>query len=243
MNKTVVFVLTVILFITITVLLYLLHKRHIWFVYPPDFDTVAELEEYKRQPAQEQWKTVKTVEIAELEVTPNIDSIVAAARRQVGQTLYYDPAYVRIAYPMGDVPIEVGVCTDVIIRALRDALNMDLQQLVHKDMTAAFSEYPQNWGLKKPDTNIDHRRVPNLRKYFSRMGYSITVTENPENYLPGDIVTCTLPDNIPHIMIVSDKKTKAGIPLVIHNIGDGTKEEDRLFDFPITGQYRIKQAQ
>jgi len=166
-------------------------------------------------------------------------SIVTAARRQVGQTLYYDPTYVRIAYPMGDVPIEVGVCTDVVIRALRDALKMDLQQLVHKDMTAAFSEYPNNWGLKKPDTNIDHRRVPNLRKYFSRKGYSLAITDNPENYLPGDIVTCTLPGNIPHIMLVSDRKTREGVPLAIHNIGGGAKEEDRLFDFIITGHFRL----
>ncbi|MDR1829965.1 MAG: DUF1287 domain-containing protein [Candidatus Fibromonas sp.] len=168
-------------------------------------------------------------------------SIVTAARQQVGQTLYYDPAYTRLDYPMGDVPIEIGVCTDVIIRALRDALKMDLQQLVHKDMAAAFSEYPKNWGLKKPDSNIDHRRVLNLRKYFSRKGFSLTVTEKPENYLPGDIVTCTLPGNIPHIMIVSDKKMN-GIPLVIHNIGDGAKEEDSLFYFSITGHYRIKRV-
>ena len=167
-------------------------------------------------------------------------SIVAAARRQVGKTLYYDPAYTRIAYPMGDVPIETGVCTDVIIRALRDALKMDLQQLVHKDMAAAFSEYPQNWGLKTPDPNIDHRRVPNLRKYFSRMGFSLKVTENPEDYLPGDIVSCMLPGNIPHIMIVSDKKAGDGAPLAIHNIGGGAKEEDCLFYFSITGHYRVK---
>ena len=167
-------------------------------------------------------------------------SIVAAARRQVGKTLDYDPTYVRLPYPMGDVPIETGVCTDVVIRALRDALKMDLQQLVHRDMAAAFSEYPKNWGLKNPDPNIDHRRVPNLRKYFARMGYSLRVTEKPEDYLPGDIVTCTLPGNIPHIMIVSDKKTRGGAPLAIHNIGGGAKEEDRLFDFPITGHYRVK---
>ena len=167
-------------------------------------------------------------------------SIVAAARRQVGKTLYYNPSYTRLAYPMGDVPIETGVCTDVIIRALRDALKMDLQQLVHRDMAAAFSEYPQNWGLKQPDPNIDHRRVPNLRKYFSRVGFSLKVTEKPEDYLPGDIVTCTLPGNIPHIMIVSDKKTKDGTPLAIHNIGGGAKEENSLFYFPITGHYRVK---
>ncbi|MDR1812735.1 MAG: DUF1287 domain-containing protein [Candidatus Fibromonas sp.] len=166
-------------------------------------------------------------------------SIVASARQQVGKTLYYDPSYTRIPYPMGDVPMEIGVCTDVIIRALRDALKMDLQQLVHRDMTAAFSEYPKNWGLKKPDSNIDHRRVLNLQKYFSRKGFSLKITEEPENYLPGDIVSCTLPGNLPHIMIVSDKKVD-GIPLIIHNIGGGAKEEEGLFFCDITGHYRIK---
>ena len=141
---------------------------------------------------------------------------------------------------MGDVPIERGVCTDVVIRALREALKMDLQQLVHEDMTAAFSAYPKNWGLKKPDRNIDHRRVLNLKKYFERKGLSVAVSEKPADYLPGDLVTCTVGISLPHIMIVSDKKTAQGVPLIIHNIGQGTQEEDRLFAFPITGHYRIK---
>ncbi|MDR3013542.1 MAG: DUF1287 domain-containing protein [Chitinispirillales bacterium] len=167
-------------------------------------------------------------------------SIVAAARAQIGQTTIYDGAYVRLEYPMGDVPIERGVCTDVIVRALRTALNMDLQQLVHRDMAAAFSAYPNNWGHTRPDRNIDHRRVPNLKKYFERRGFSIRVTNNPENYLPGDIVASMLPGNLPHIMIVSDRKTADGIPLIIHNIGSGAKEEDRLFSHPITGHYRLR---
>ncbi len=166
--------------------------------------------------------------------------IVAAARSQVGKTLVYDSGYARLAYPMGDVPIEKGVCTDVVIRALRDALKMDLQQLVHEDMTAAFAEYPKNWGLARPDRNIDHRRVPNLQKYFARKGFSVAVSKKPEDYLPGDLVTCTVNGKLPHIMIVSDRKTAAGVPLTIHNIGRGTQEEDRLFDFPITGHYRVK---
>ena len=168
--------------------------------------------------------------------------IVVAARGQVGKTLAYDSGYVRLAYPMGDIPIERGVCTDVVVRALRDALKMDLQQLVHEDMTAAFSVYPNNWGLKNPDRNIDHRRVPNLRKYFERKGFSIKVTKTPEAYQPGDLVTCTVGGNRPHIMIVSDRKTAQGVPLVIHNIGCGTQEEDCLFAFPITGHYRVKQS-
>ncbi len=165
--------------------------------------------------------------------------IAQAARSQIGKTTHYDPAYVGLAYPGGDVPIDRGVCTDVVIRALRDALGMDLQKLVHEDMQRAFSHYPKNWGLKRPDRNIDHRRVPNLRTYFKRSGYSIDVSKKAEDHLPGDIVTCTVGGR-PHIMIVSDKKTSRGVPLVIHNIGAGTQEENRLFDFPITGHYRIK---
>ena len=166
--------------------------------------------------------------------------IVAAARTQIGKTVVYDPAYVKLDYPGGDVPIERGVCTDVIIRALRTSRNLDLQKLVHEDMRTAFSKYPTIWGLKKPDRNIDHRRVPNLRRYFERKGYSVAITRKKEDYLPGDIVTCTVGRNLPHIMIVSDRKARDGAPLVIHNIGSGTREEDRLFDFRITGHYRIK---
>lgn len=166
--------------------------------------------------------------------------IARAARSQVGRTVIYDSAYVGLKYPGGDVPIERGVCTDVVIRALRKARNIDLQQLVHEDMKSAFSQYPTIWGLKRPDSNIDHRRVPNLITFFERKGYSVGVTQKPEDYLPGDIVTSTVGRNRPHIMIVSDKKTTAGVPLVIHNIGSGTKEENRLFSFPITGHYRIE---
>ena len=166
--------------------------------------------------------------------------IVAAARSQVGKTVLYDPAYVGLEYPGGDVPIERGVCTDVVIRALRDALNLDLQKLVHEDMKRVFSQYPTIWGLKRPDRNIDHRRVPNLRTYFERQGYSLDVSQHPKDYLSGDIVTCTVGGNRPHIMIVSDKRAASGVPLVIHNIGSGAKEEKRLFDFPITGHYRIE---
>ncbi len=168
--------------------------------------------------------------------------IVAAARAQVGKTTIYDPAYVGLAYPGGDVPIERGVCTDVIVRALRTSYRVDLQKLLHEDMKSAFSQYPGIWGLKKPDRNIDHRRVPNLKAYFHRKGHSVEVTRNAQDYLPGDFVTCTVGGNRPHIMIVSDKKTSAGVPLVIHNIGNGAREEDRLFDFPITGHYRFKMA-
>ncbi|MHC4331400.1 MAG: DUF1287 domain-containing protein, partial [Planctomycetota bacterium] len=124
---------------------------------------------------------------------------------------------------------------------LRDSVDMDLQKLVHEDMTSAFSEYPKIWGLKKPDRNIDHRRVPNLRRYFERKGYSLPAAGTKADYLPGDIVTCKVPPNRPHIMIVSDRKSEDGVPLVIHNIGRGTRQENRLASFPITGHYRIEQ--
>ena len=165
---------------------------------------------------------------------------VEAARSQIGQTTFYDPRYQVLDYPNGDPPADRGVCTDVVIRALRDALNMDLQALVHEDMKANFSKYPRNWGLHSPDKNIDHRRVPNLQTFFRRRGWSLPISDEPENYKPGDMVTCLVPPHLPHIMIVSDKKNIAGIPYVIHNIGAGVQEEDRLFEFQLTGHYRIK---
>jgi hypothetical protein len=162
-----------------------------------------------------------------------------AAREQLGVTTRYDPAYVRLTYPNGDVPADRGVCTDVVIRAFRRAHGLDLQKLVHEDMVANFALYPKIWGLNKPDRNIDHRRVPNLRVWFTRQGWSRAVKAEAAAYLPGDIVTCTVPQNRPHVMIVSDRRTGDGArPLVIHNIGAGTREEDRLFAFPLTGHYR-----
>ncbi|MDP6046012.1 MAG: DUF1287 domain-containing protein [Phycisphaerae bacterium] len=164
--------------------------------------------------------------------------IVAAARAQIGRTVTYDGAYVGLEYPMGDVPMDRGVCTDVVVRALRVAINADLQKLVHEDMKSDFSAYPKIWGLRKPDRNIDHRRVPNLMRFFERKGCSLAVSRNKQDYRPGDIVTCKV-ENLPHIMIVSDRKNSSGVPLSIHNIGRGTVEVDALFEFPITGHYRI----
>jgi uncharacterized protein len=169
--------------------------------------------------------------------------LVTAARSQVGKTTTYDPAYVSLKYPGGDLPIEKGVCTDVVIRALRTAFSADLQKLVHEDMAANFSAYPKIWGLKKTDKSIDHRRVPNLQKFFERRGLKLAVTQNAADYQPGDLVTCTVPPNLPHIMIVSDRKTADGRPLIIHNIGRGAQEEDCLFTYPLTGHYRWKAPQ
>jgi len=170
------------------------------------------------------------------------DKIVSAARKQIGVTVYYDPAYQTLDYPGGDVPRDRGVCTDVLIRAMRDGLSLDLQRLVHEDMRAHFGSYPKQWGLSKPDKNIDHRRVPNLRAYLKRRGFDLKTPKPGDTsaFLPGDIVTCTVPPNLPHVMIVSDRRTDGGVPLVIHNIGGGAREEDSLTAFPITGHYRWK---
>lgn len=169
--------------------------------------------------------------------------LVEAARSQVGVTLQYDANYTKLAYPNGDVPIAKGVCTDVIIRALRDAYGLDLQQKVHEDMAKNFARYPKNWGLKRPDKNIDHRRVPNLQVYFKRHWQSLSVSPKPADYIAGDVVTVMLPRNLPHIMLVSNNMRLPIMgkqqPLVIHNIGRGTQEEASLFAYKITGHYRL----
>jgi uncharacterized protein len=167
--------------------------------------------------------------------------LITAAESQIGRTLRYDPAYTQLAYPDGDVPIAKGVCTDVIIRAYRDGLGADLQRLVHEDMRASFSAYPKKWGLKRPDRNIDHRRVPNLMTYFKRKGASLPVSDNGRDYLPGDVVTMNLPGNLTHIVLVTHRPSDDGSrPLCVHNIGAGARLDDTLFTFEITGHYRWK---
>ena len=169
------------------------------------------------------------------------EALVNAARQQVGVTTGYDPAYRRLSYPGGDVPLNTGVCTDVVIRALRQQ-GLDLQQAVHQDMRAHFSLYPQNWGLSRPDANIDHRRVPNLMTWFKRQGWALVPSQDAERYRPGDIVTWDLGGGLTHIGIISDRRKSSGVPLVLHNIGRGTLEEDILFSFRITGHYRVPAA-
>ncbi|QLB23638.1 NADH:ubiquinone oxidoreductase, Na [Pasteurella skyensis] len=161
------------------------------------------------------------------------EQLVKDARSQIGTTLFYDPAYTKLTYPMGDIPMIKGVCTDVVIRALRKQ-GMDLQKLIHEDMQKHFSQYPKKWGLKKTDKNIDHRRVPNIATYFKRKGYEIKT----DKFQRGDIVTWDLGRGITHIGIISDKKS-GDIPLVIHNIGYGTQENNILYNFKITGIFRI----
>lgn len=160
-----------------------------------------------------------------------------AARRQVGVTLTYDSAYSKLAFPGGDVPRERGVCTDVLVRAYRDALGRDLQLLVNQDMHAAFSAYPKKWGLRVPDRNIDHRRVPNLQTWFKRHDAQLAVPANHAGWQPGDIFVCLIQGTIPHIGIVSDRRGPNGW-LVIHNIGAGAREEDMLFAWPPGARYR-----
>lgn len=150
----------------------------------------------------------------------------------------YDPSYYTIDYPNGDVPADRGVCTDVVIRAYRK-LGIDLQQKIHEDMKANFAVYPKNWGLKKPNRNIDHRRVPNQAKFFSRFGTILKISDNGKDYLPGDIITWDLPKGLKHVGIVTDRMSRDGKrPLIVHNIGRGQVLEDCLFSFKITGHYR-----
>jgi uncharacterized protein YijF (DUF1287 family) len=173
--------------------------------------------------------------------TPDfVQQVVAAAIAQTGRPVRYDGSYRRIPYPGGDVPPEIGVCTDVVIRAYR-AAGVDLQQRVHEDMKRAFASYPKTWGLARPDPNIDHRRVPNLRAYLKRRGVARTATRDPGDYAAGDVVTWMLPGNLPHIGLVIDRQAPDGrTPLIAHNIGNGPEVEDMLFRFPITGHYRYR---
>jgi uncharacterized protein YijF (DUF1287 family) len=166
--------------------------------------------------------------------------LVDAAIARTNHRVTYDGSYVSIHYPGGDVPADTGVCTDVVIRTYR-VLGSDLQRLVHEDISKNFGVYPSRhiWGLERPDRNIDHRRVPNLQTFFKRHGSVLPITDNPQDYSPGDLVTWMLPGNLPHIGIVTDRKrTGSKNPMIVHNIGLGPKLEDMLFDYPITGHFR-----
>ena len=192
-----------------------------------------------RVATQVAWAQVAVSSLPEadpLAATPEAKALIRAAEGQVGVVTTYDPAYVALEFPGGDVAPDRGVCTDVLIRALRVAHGIDLQAAVNRDMKANFAEYPANWGLKTTDRNIDHRRVPNLQTFLARMGAEVT-----DDFLPGDIVTSLLPGNLPHILIVTGRRG-AQDPMIVHNIGAGTRVEDRLFEFPHTGHYRLSPA-
>jgi uncharacterized protein YijF (DUF1287 family) len=168
------------------------------------------------------------------------EKLVAAAVERTHHLVRYDPAYVRIPYPDGDVPADTGVCTDEIIRSYR-AAGVDLQKEIHEDMEQNFAAYPHLWNgpLSRPDPNIDHRRVPNLMVFFRRKGETLKISTDPADYSPGDLVTWDLGGNVPHIGIVVDRQSReTGRYLIVHNIGQGPKMEDVLFQWKITGHYR-----
>lgn len=168
------------------------------------------------------------------------DRLSNAALELTKQFVEYDPSYFTITYPNGDVPIDKGVCTDVIIRAYRK-LGIDLQKEVHEDMKANFGKYPKNWGLSKTDRNIDHRRVPNLMTFFSRHGTVKPITDKASDYLPGDIVCWNLGGSVTHIGLVVNRKSADGKRnLIVHNIGGGQVLADCLFEFKIIGHYQYK---
>ncbi len=168
------------------------------------------------------------------------EELVQAALERTEHKIQYDGSYYKIGYPNGDVPSHIGVCTDVVIRSYR-AIGTDLQQLVHKDMSRNFEQYPSKriWGMRSTDRNIDHRRVPNLQMFFTRHGKKLPISDKGQDYNPGDIVTWMLPGNLPHVGIVTDERSpSSGNPLIVHNIGSGPQLEDMLFSFEITGHYR-----
>jgi uncharacterized protein YijF (DUF1287 family) len=170
---------------------------------------------------------------------PQIKKVVESALEQTRQTFSYDPSYTKVEYPNGDVPIERGVCADVIVRAFRNA-GVDLQKEVHEDMTRHFAAYPAKWGARKPDSNIDHRRVANLMTHFERKLKSVAISSKPSDYLPGDVVAWELDNRLLHIGLVTD--AVAGDSrnfLVVHNIGSGARLEDVLMAWKVIGHYRM----
>jgi uncharacterized protein len=180
----------------------------------------------------------KVIDTRERSSHEAIKKLLDSAREQSTVTKHYDPRYVKIRYPGGDVPRETGVCSDVIIRAFR-AIDIDLQEKVHADMAANFAVYPRKWNLTRPDTNIDHRRVPNLMMYFSRLGKALPIVERAQHFQAGDIVAWDLGTGQTHIGIVSDERNLLlQRPLIFHNIGAGVKHEDVLFQWRVIGHYR-----
>jgi uncharacterized protein YijF (DUF1287 family) len=168
-------------------------------------------------------------------------ALIRAAETQIGVTVRYDGAYRRLTFPGGDIDRSLGVCTDVVIRAYRDAFGFDLQQAVNRDMKKAFRAYPKAWGLARPDPNIDHRRVLNLERFFLRKRADLPLPEALSAYRPGDLVTQRVGARLPHIAIVSDRLSPDGQrPLVVHNIGAGTRLEDTLAIYPAIYRFRFE---
>jgi uncharacterized protein len=171
------------------------------------------------------------------DATP-LEKLNANAIEQTTQTTSYDPSYVKLGYPNGDVPINTGVCADVVVRAFRKA-GIDLQKELHEDMKGNFAKYPQKWGARRPDSNIDHRRVPNLMTWLDRQGKAQPITKDAKDYLPGDVVSWELDNGLAHIGMVSKIKVEGtDRHAIAHNIGLGARIEDVLFAWKITGHYR-----
>jgi uncharacterized protein YijF (DUF1287 family) len=172
------------------------------------------------------------------------ERLAAAAVEQTWRRVVYDPSYVSIPYPWGDVPADRGVCADVIVRAYR-SLGVDLQLRVHEDMANSFAAYPADWGLSRPDRNIDHRRVLNIETFFTREDARLPPSDDPADYAPGDVVAWSVRvgrSDLPHMGVVSDRIGPSGRPLIVHNIGRGPQVEDVLFEWPMTGRYRYEVA-
>lgn len=164
--------------------------------------------------------------------------LAAAALAHSGEKITYDPSYYKIAYPNGDLPANKGVAADVIVRCYR-SMGMDLQVLVHEDMSENFRGYPGLWGAAAPDTNIDHRRVANLQRFFEHKGRTITASRNASDYLPGDIVVWELGNAEKHIgIIVPGPGDRAEEAWVVHNMGAGVKWENILFDYSVQRHFR-----
>jgi len=199
--------------------------------------------------ASGQTADARPVQAAQTRATPErpssgsafLDKLVEAAVERTSREVRYDPTYFVIPYPGGDVPEEVGVCTDEVIRSYRK-VGVDLQKEVHEDMKESFAAYPRKWGLKKPDTNIDHRRVPNLMVFFGRQGAALPVTQVARDYRPGDVVTWDLGGGLTHIGLVVNVPSEADPERmqIVHNIGAGPKMEDVLFNWTVTGHYRYE---
>jgi uncharacterized protein YijF (DUF1287 family) len=170
--------------------------------------------------------------------SPQLKQLIEAAAEQSKVTTGYDPSWVKIDYPGGDVPANSGVCSDVVVRAFRKT-GIDLQKEVHEDMTRAWSEYPRRWGANRTDTSIDHRRVLNLMSYFDRQNKSLPITNDRADYLPGDVIAWQLSDGVEHIGILTNYRTQPEQHyLVVHNIGAGARIEDVLLAWKIIGHYR-----
>ncbi|SHG62278.1 DUF1287 domain-containing protein [Flavobacterium johnsoniae] len=190
----------------------------------------------------QQKETIKLISSNQDQPQDFAEKLSQAAISIIDSSIDYDPAYFAIEYPNGDVPADKGVCTDVVIRSYRK-LDIDLQKEVHEDMIEEFDAYPnfKKWGMTKTDTNIDHRRVPNLEVFFKRKGIQLPVTQNPKDYKTGEIVTWLINDKLPHIGIVTNKKSKDGKRnLIVHNVGTGQVLEDCLFEYKIVGHFKYE---